>query len=202
MVGMQRFIDQKTCCCPTAPHVPTCTCVHQHPHHRHTHVMIVEQNEFYVNDALGGDLTVGWELLAGAKLPGASGGPSMRWNPLDSMCVTHWDWQIHASLPHVFHHTHTRRLDDLHSPGRRPPPPPAPPRRVRGRAPLKSKSHVIRHTSHWVCEPTLFISSPRFLHQNGGGVYKFYASDLCANDHQVLHHHGRKPGVPAPNCRF
>ena len=52
----------------------------------HKYAMILEIEErFAINNNEDGDLTTGWMAVPGAKNPPLNGGPSIRWNPLDSM---------------------------------------------------------------------------------------------------------------------
>jgi hypothetical protein len=52
----------------------------------HKYAMILEiEHRFAINNNANGDLTTGWTAVPGAKNPPLNGGPSIRWNPLDSM---------------------------------------------------------------------------------------------------------------------
>jgi hypothetical protein len=57
------------------------------PLHRYVMIMEIGDNLFAVNNAADGDLTKGWEPVPGVNnhFGNASGGPSIRFNPLDSM---------------------------------------------------------------------------------------------------------------------
>ena len=52
----------------------------------HKYAMILEIEErFAINNNADGDLSTGWTAVPGATNPPLNGGPSIRWNPLDSM---------------------------------------------------------------------------------------------------------------------
>ena len=52
----------------------------------HKYAMILEiEDRFAINNNANGDLTTGWMAVPGAINPPLNGGPSIRWNPLDSM---------------------------------------------------------------------------------------------------------------------
>ena len=51
-------------------------------------ILEIKPHLFALNNNPDGDLTNGWFAVPGATAPPLNGGPSIRWNPLDSMyCV-------------------------------------------------------------------------------------------------------------------
>ncbi len=48
-------------------------------------ILEISPHRFVISNAKNGDLTRGWMPIPGARDPPVNGGPSLRWNPIDSM---------------------------------------------------------------------------------------------------------------------
>eukprot|EP00040_Diaphanoeca_grandis_P030663 m.181823 g.181823 ORF g.181823 m.181823 type:complete len:381 (+) comp32081_c1_seq3:65-1207(+) len=82
----------------------------------HRYVMMMEPFTFAISNGTGGDLSKGWQIINSTSPKAASGGPSIRWNPMDGMYYVltgghtvllvrtrdfhTWDYSLHQPFIH------------------------------------------------------------------------------------------------------